>query len=287
MAFIVVLVLYCVHIELVYLMKTSKHFKILQKRLSIRYGTAVCMFVYIAQGGVHGLLFGSFGCVEADPDDLVAGRQYVMRNDVSISCTTASFQYGYLWAVVCVLLFAVAVPVVQVIILTFYKWSVAKDLAQLSDAPHSEPGSPRTPRTPRTVDDHWDSGSHSSYSGEYSLVPSDTPSRSVLMQQQRDRRSGNTSGSGRRSRSSRLQEEDVRKKRKQRDRLSQFYDAVCLLHMAYKPAFKYFELSDHAARVFFMALLPVLSPNNTHAQVMIALVVAIVCLVVRHNTLFI
>jgi hypothetical protein len=79
MSFIVVLVLYCVHIELVYLIKTNKHFKILQKRLSIRYGTVVCMFVYIVQGGVHSLLFGSFGCIEADPDDLVAGRQYVMR----------------------------------------------------------------------------------------------------------------------------------------------------------------------------------------------------------------
>jgi hypothetical protein len=79
MTFIVVLVLYFVHIELVYLIKSAKHFKILQKRLSIRYGTLICMFLYIVQGGVHGLLFGSFQCVDADPDGLVAGRQYVMR----------------------------------------------------------------------------------------------------------------------------------------------------------------------------------------------------------------
>jgi hypothetical protein len=72
----------------------------------------------------------------------------------------------------------------------------------------------------------------------------------------------------------------MRKKRKQKDRLAQFYDAVCIMHMAYKPAFKYFELSDHAARIFFMALLPVLSPDNTHAQIMIALVAAIICLLV-------
>jgi hypothetical protein len=121
----------------------------------------------------------------------------------------------------------VAIPVVQGIVLTFYKMSVAKDQTQLTALPSSVPSSPRTPRTPRTVDDHWETGSISSVSGEYSLIPTDTPNRSVLMQQQRDRRSGSVTSSGRRSRSGRA----VDPKKKQKDRLSQFYDAICIMHM--------------------------------------------------------
>ncbi len=70
---------YLCHVEALYLVKKTKEFKAMQKQVSIRYGTLICVYLYVVAGGVHSLLFGSFRCVDADPDHQVPGRQYVLR----------------------------------------------------------------------------------------------------------------------------------------------------------------------------------------------------------------
>ncbi len=182
-----------------------------------------------------------------------------------MGCTSDQYTYGVLWAVAALALYLVAMPAAEGLLLRFYLQCVAKDALQQSEA--------MTRYSP------YASGPDFAFADDLTAeygIPTDTPSRSEMARQK--------SGGGRRgsfstgshfSRTQSVARREAKELRRIRNKLTQFYDAVRLLHAAYRPEHKYWELSDHFVRVSLMAVLPLLSPDNPSVQSVLALALCV------------
>lgn len=67
-------------------------------------------FTYLVLPGVSIAIFRTFGCTDTDPDNVVAGNDYYMRADYSISCSSDRYFLGQYWAVAMIFVYPVGVP---------------------------------------------------------------------------------------------------------------------------------------------------------------------------------
>lgn len=80
-------------------------------KLRSRYFTVLLVFIFLILPFTSVQIFQVFSCRDVDPDDVESGDDRYMTVDYSVSCSSAKYEFGYIWAIVSVFVYPVGVPV--------------------------------------------------------------------------------------------------------------------------------------------------------------------------------
>lgn len=80
-------------------------------QISARYFSAFLVFTYLILPYITVTIFQTFSCADVDPDDADSGDDRFMAIDYSVSCSSLKYQFGFIWALICVLIYPVGIPV--------------------------------------------------------------------------------------------------------------------------------------------------------------------------------
>jgi hypothetical protein len=79
-------------------------------RISSRYFNIFLVFTYLILPFTSVTIFQTFSCTDVDPDDVSAGDHSYMTMDYSVSCTASKYKFGLAWAIVCIFIYPVGIP---------------------------------------------------------------------------------------------------------------------------------------------------------------------------------
>lgn len=74
------------------------------------YFKAFLVFSYLVLPGTSVTIFRIFSCQDIDPDNVSPGDDLYMTVDYSVSCTSARYNMGLVWAIVCIFIYPVGIP---------------------------------------------------------------------------------------------------------------------------------------------------------------------------------
>jgi hypothetical protein len=64
-----------------------------------RYFTLFLLLTYFVLPGVTISIFGAFGCVNVDPDNVISSDSTFMLRELGVSCSSARYRFGVNWAI--------------------------------------------------------------------------------------------------------------------------------------------------------------------------------------------
>ena len=79
-------------------------------KIRSRYFTVFLVFTYLILPFTSVQIFQVFSCRDVDPDDVESGDNRYMTVDYSVSCSSAKYEFGYIWAIVSIFVYPVGVP---------------------------------------------------------------------------------------------------------------------------------------------------------------------------------
>eukprot|EP01041_Mallomonas_annulata_P001620 gene1620-3135_t len=80
-----------------------------------QYTSMFLLLTYLVLPGVSIVIFRSFTCVDADPDNVTGKYSKYLRADMSISCDSHRYRFGVIWAIISIFVYPVGIP-------TLYLW---------------------------------------------------------------------------------------------------------------------------------------------------------------------
>ena len=79
--------------------------------------TLFLLFTYLVLPGVSSVIFRYFICTNIDPDGVLPGPQRYMVEDYSISCSSDRYLFGFVWALIMVVVYPVGIPLMYFVLL--------------------------------------------------------------------------------------------------------------------------------------------------------------------------
>lgn len=78
--------------------------------LAARYFNIFLLFTYLILPFTTAKIFQIFSCQNVDPDNVVEGDDHYMTIDYSVSCSSMKYNFGFVWAIVCIFVYPVGIP---------------------------------------------------------------------------------------------------------------------------------------------------------------------------------
>ena len=103
-------------------------------QLKARYFNVFLVFTYLILPFTSVQIFQTFSCQDVDPDDVDSGDDRYMTVDYSVSCSSSKYEFGFIWAIVSILVYPVGIPAYYFYIL----YSVRHDIMSRGDSVVSE-----------------------------------------------------------------------------------------------------------------------------------------------------
>jgi len=79
-------------------------------QLKARYFNVFLVFTYLILPYTSVQIFQTFSCQDVDPDDVDSGDDRYMTVDYSVSCSSSKYEFGFVWAIVSILVYPVGIP---------------------------------------------------------------------------------------------------------------------------------------------------------------------------------
>ena len=79
--------------------------------LAARYFNIFLVFTYLILPFTTAKIFQVFTCQNVDPDDVIEGEDLYMTIDYSVSCSSTKYGFGFVWAIVCIFIYPLGIPV--------------------------------------------------------------------------------------------------------------------------------------------------------------------------------
>jgi hypothetical protein len=80
------------------------------QHISSRYFNVILVFTYVILPVVTMTIFQTFSCQDVDPDDVKFGEDRYMTVDYSVSCSSPTYRFGLVWAIVSIFVYPVGIP---------------------------------------------------------------------------------------------------------------------------------------------------------------------------------
>jgi hypothetical protein len=90
-----------------------------EKRTDIRrrYVSCFLMLTYLVLPSVSTITFGMFTCVSVDPSRVDPNMPLFMLNDYSIACNSSRYYFGFVWAIIGILVYPAGVTTLYLVVL--------------------------------------------------------------------------------------------------------------------------------------------------------------------------
>lgn len=79
-------------------------------RISTRYFNMFLIFTYLILPFTSVQIFQTFSCRDVDPDNVVSGGNFYMTADYSVSCSSSKYKFGFVWAIVSIIVYPIGIP---------------------------------------------------------------------------------------------------------------------------------------------------------------------------------